>query len=123
MHSRAKRPLRTQDTNGRGHQLSAEAPRGCRHLAYLVAALTSALWLSACAHGPRYVVRGALAFGGTVLPYGLGWFVQAYGDETLLWHPGLWEGAYSALYLKAPTRQLTLIRSPFVAAFLAAFPR
>ncbi len=80
---------------------------------------------------------------GAALPYGLGWFVQAYADEPLLWHSGLWEGAYSALYLKAPSRRLTLIllansdglnwdngldeaavhRSPFVAAFLAAFPR
>lgn len=80
---------------------------------------------------------------GTVLPYGLGWFVQTYSDETLLWHSGLWEGAYSALYLKVPSRHITLIllansdglkwgneldeaaahRSPFVAAFLAAFPR
>ena len=78
-----------------------------------------------------------------VLPYGLGWFVQEYGGERLLWHSGLWEGAYSALYLKAPTRHLTLILlanseglkwdngldeaaadwSPFVAAFLAAFQR
>ncbi len=80
---------------------------------------------------------------GATLPYGLGWFVQMYDDEQLLWHSGLWEGAYSALYLKAPARNLTLIllansdglnwgnaldeaavhRSPFVAAFLAAFPR
>lgn len=80
---------------------------------------------------------------GSVLPYGVGWFVQEYGDETLLWHAGLWEGAYSALYLKAPARHLTLIllansdglrwdhaldeaavhRSPFAAAFLEAFPR
>ncbi len=80
---------------------------------------------------------------GAVLPYGLGWFVQEYGGEPLIWHSGLWEGAYSALYLKAPARHLTLIllansdglrwengleeaavqRSPFVTAFLAAFPR
>ncbi len=79
---------------------------------------------------------------GEALPYGLGWFVQAFGDEQLLWHSGLWEGAYSALYLKAPSRHLTFIllansdglnwdngldeaavhRSPFVAAFLEAFP-
>jgi CubicO group peptidase (beta-lactamase class C family) len=80
---------------------------------------------------------------GAVFPYGLGWFVQEHGGQTLLWHSGLWEGAYSALYLKAPARRLTLIllantdglrwdndldeaavhRSPFVAAFLEAFPR
>ena len=39
---------------------------------------------------------------GEPLPYGLGWYVQEYGGEPLLWHAGLWEGAYSALYLKAP---------------------
>ena len=80
---------------------------------------------------------------GLVLPYGLGWFVQELGGEPLLWHTGLWEGAYSALYLKVPGRHLTLIllanseglkwdsalteasaeRSPFVAALLKAFPQ
>lgn len=80
---------------------------------------------------------------GKILPYGLGWFVQEFQGEKFLWHSGLWEGAYSALYLKIPSRNLTLIllansdgltwpqnldeaaveRSPFVAAFLAYFPR
>jgi CubicO group peptidase (beta-lactamase class C family) len=79
---------------------------------------------------------------GAVLPYGLGWFVQEHEGETLLWHSGLWEGAYSAIYLRVPSRRITLIllansdglwwdnpldgaqihRSPFVAAFLEAFP-
>jgi CubicO group peptidase (beta-lactamase class C family) len=79
---------------------------------------------------------------GAVLPYGLGWFVQEHEGETLLWHSGLWEGAYSAVYLRAPSRNITLIllansdgiwwdnpldkaevhRSPFVAALLAEFP-
>ena len=80
---------------------------------------------------------------GAVLPYGIGWFVQQHEGETLLWHSGLCEGAYSAIYLRAPSRGITLIllansdglwwdnpldgaqihRSPFVAAFLEAFPR
>lgn len=80
---------------------------------------------------------------GAPLPYGLGWFLAAPFGEPLVWHTGLWEGAYSALYLKSPTRRLTLIllansdglrwetrldeaaieRSPFATAFLAAFPR
>jgi CubicO group peptidase (beta-lactamase class C family) len=80
---------------------------------------------------------------GAVLPYGIGWFVQQHEGETLLWHSGLWEGAYSAIYLRVPTRNVTLIllansdglwwdnpldgaqihRSPFVAAFLEVFPR
>lgn len=80
---------------------------------------------------------------GGPLPYGLGWFVITRAGEPLYWHTGLWEGAYSALYLKAPARHLTLIllansdglrwetrldeaaieRSPFARAFLEAFPR
>jgi CubicO group peptidase (beta-lactamase class C family) len=80
---------------------------------------------------------------GAALPYGIGWFVKEHAGERLLWHTGLWEGAYSALYLKVPQRRLTLIllansdglrweagldeaaveRSPFATAFLAAFPR
>jgi hypothetical protein len=39
----------------------------------------------------------------------LGWFVASPKGERLIWHTGLWEGAYSALYLKAPDRGLTLI--------------
>jgi CubicO group peptidase (beta-lactamase class C family) len=81
--------------------------------------------------------------GGAELPYGLGWFVKDYRGERLVWHTGLWEGAYSALYLKVPSRSLTLIllansdglrwdnaldeaaieRSPFAVAFLTAFAR
>ncbi len=80
---------------------------------------------------------------GAALLYGIGWFVKEHAGERLLWHTGLWEGAYSALYLKVPERRLTLIllanseglrweadldeaaieRSPFATAFLAAFPR
>lgn len=78
---------------------------------------------------------------GTALPYGLGWFVQEYQGNTLVWHSGLWDDAYSALYLKAPARNLTLIvlanseglswdnpldraeveRSEFAQSFLRAF--
>ena len=46
---------------------------------------------------------------GAALPYGLGWFVEEHQGEQLLWHTGLWEGQYSALYLKVPARKLTLI--------------
>jgi CubicO group peptidase (beta-lactamase class C family) len=78
---------------------------------------------------------------GTALPYGLGWFIQEHRGHRLVWHSGLWEGKYSALYLKIPDRHLTMIllansdglwwnnpldkaeveRAPFAAAFLARF--
>lgn len=78
---------------------------------------------------------------GVFLPYGIGWFVKDLNGERVVWHTGLWEGAYSALYLKVPSRRLTLIllansaalrwespldgalveRSPFAQAFFAHF--
>jgi CubicO group peptidase (beta-lactamase class C family) len=45
------------------------------------------------------------------MPTGLGWFVQrqAGNGERLVWHFGLARDAYSALYIKVPGRNLTLI--------------
>jgi CubicO group peptidase (beta-lactamase class C family) len=84
---------------------------------------------------------------GALLPYGLGWFLGEREGRRLAWHTGLWEGQYSALYLKVldddPAERLTLVllansdglrwetrldeaaleRSPFANAFLSAFPR
>ncbi|MDQ8153818.1 MAG: serine hydrolase [Gemmatimonadota bacterium] len=83
---------------------------------------------------------------GRSLPYGLGWFLGQHERRRLAWHTGLWEGQYSALYLKVlgntPADRLTLVllansdalqwptrldeatieRSAFATAFLAAFP-
>ena len=83
---------------------------------------------------------------GRSLPYGLGWFLGTVGGRRLAWHTGLWDGQYSALYLKVlgdtPDECLTLVllansdalrwatrpdeaaieRSAFATAFLAAFP-
>jgi len=42
-------------------------------------------------------------------PTGLGWFVQSYNGQRLVWQFGLVPDAYSALMLKVPDRQLTLI--------------
>jgi len=48
-------------------------------------------------------------FTGTPLPTGLGWFVQNYQGERLVWHFSHIPGAYSGLILKMPSRRLTLI--------------
>ncbi|HYW31819.1 MAG TPA: serine hydrolase domain-containing protein [Gemmatimonas sp.] len=90
---------------------------------------------------------GTRTASGQVLPYGLGWFLGTYEGRRVAWHTGLWEGQYSALYLKvlgdSPAERLTLVllansdglqwetrfdeatieRSPFATAFLAAFPK
>lgn len=76
---------------------------------------------------------------GPGLPYGLGWFLGTVDGHRVVWHTGLWEGAYSALYLKVPEQAATLLllansdglqwetqlneaaieRSPFAQAFFA----
>lgn len=46
---------------------------------------------------------------GTSAPTGLGWFVQGYEGELVVWHFGFVPGAYSSLILKLPARRATLI--------------
>lgn len=46
---------------------------------------------------------------GTTRPTGLGWFVQKYENERLVWHFGYIPDAYSSLILKVPAKRLTLI--------------
>ena len=77
----------------------------------------------------------------TQLPMGLGWFVQSYREQPVVWHFGLAPGGYSSLIVKLPARRVTLIllansdgltapyqlqsgdvtRSPFAAVFLRLF--
>jgi CubicO group peptidase (beta-lactamase class C family) len=45
----------------------------------------------------------------TPLPTGLGWFVQTYRNDQVVWHYGLVQNAYSSLIIKLPARRLTLI--------------
>lgn len=75
---------------------------------------------------------------GKPLPYGLGWFVGDYRGERLVWHSGNWGMGFSAMFVKVPARNLTLIllansealsdpfwvpgeTNPFVCAFLRHF--
>ena len=78
---------------------------------------------------------------GTPLPTGIGWFVQNYQNEKLIWQFANITDAYSAIILKMPARHLTLImlansdglstganleagdvtQSPFVKIFLRLF--
>jgi CubicO group peptidase (beta-lactamase class C family) len=46
---------------------------------------------------------------GEVLPTGLGWFVQTYRNERVVWRFGIVAGAYSSLVIKVPSRNETLI--------------
>jgi CubicO group peptidase (beta-lactamase class C family) len=43
------------------------------------------------------------------LPHGMGWFVQQYNGEPIVWQFGVTDNAWSSLVLTAPRRGLTLI--------------
>ena len=62
--------------------------------------------ISAGAHAE--MTRPAVSTDGRTLPYGVGWFVQEYGGEKLVWHYG-YGAADSALLVRVPRRGLTLV--------------
>jgi CubicO group peptidase (beta-lactamase class C family) len=140
------------DADGRPQRNSPPPPQGdgaaggvistARDLARFDQALDEGRLLTAAA---RRELQRPAAQG---LPYGLGWFLGdagvGSGTRAVIWHSGLWEERYSALYLKLlPVRgrrsatlillansdglrwesrmnEATLARSPFAQAFLQA---
>jgi CubicO group peptidase (beta-lactamase class C family) len=46
---------------------------------------------------------------GTPMPTGLGWFVQTYNGERVVWQFGSAADSFSSLVIKVPARRLTLI--------------
>ena len=53
--------------------------------------------------------RAPVGRSGQALPHGLGWFVQSYGGQTVVWQFGVGDNASSSLVVTAPARGLTLI--------------
>jgi hypothetical protein len=47
--------------------------------------------------------------GGERLPYGLGWFVTDYHGLKLVWHYGNWGTGFSAMYLKMPEKNVSIV--------------
>jgi CubicO group peptidase (beta-lactamase class C family) len=46
---------------------------------------------------------------GKRLPYGLGWFVMDYHGLKLTWHTGHWGTGFSAIYVKVPEKNVSLV--------------
>ena len=46
---------------------------------------------------------------GAALPHGMGWFVQYYNGEKVVWQFGMAENASSSLMIMLPARGLTVI--------------
>ena len=59
--------------------------------------------------GVARLFTAAVANDGTVLPYGLGWFVEEIEGEKVVWHYGWLPPTVSALYVKIPARELTFL--------------
>jgi CubicO group peptidase (beta-lactamase class C family) len=53
--------------------------------------------------------RNPAGGGGQPLPHGVGWFVQTYNGETIVWQYGVQDNAASSLIVTVPARGLTLI--------------
>jgi CubicO group peptidase (beta-lactamase class C family) len=109
-------PYRT-DGRGRATRVDLPVPEGIngsnglvttvRDLAEFERALdTSVLLLEetrAAAWSP------AIGSDGTPLPTGLGWFVQRYKDETVVWQYGHVASGYSSMVIRLPARRVSLI--------------
>ena len=51
----------------------------------------------------------ATGVGGQALPHGLGWFVQQYNGERIVWQFGVSDNASSSIVMTVPARRLTLV--------------
>jgi CubicO group peptidase (beta-lactamase class C family) len=78
-----------------------------RDFARYDAALDEAVLLSADTLGVAW--SNATGVEQTTLPTGLGWFVQSYKEEAVVWHFGQITNGYSSLVVKLPSRHLTFI--------------
>jgi CubicO group peptidase (beta-lactamase class C family) len=140
----AGRPVRSEPPPPQGDGAAGGVIASAMDLARFDVALANGRLLPAARRAELWTPARTPA--GTPLPYGLGWFLAEREGRRLAWHTGLWEERYSALYLKVlsdvPSERRTLIllansdalqwptrfdeavieRSPFAAAFLAAFP-
>jgi CubicO group peptidase (beta-lactamase class C family) len=66
--------------------------------------------------------RPATNAAGQALPHGLGWFVQSYNGEPVVWQFGLSQGASSSLIVTVPGRGLTLVLLANSDGLSAPFP-
>lgn len=132
------RPQRNNDLASRRVDASDGIISSASDLATFDNALLSNALLSAVTRNRMWTQSLA---NGAPLPTGLGWFVQNYHGEPVVWQFGMIRGGHSALIVKAPNRGLTFIalansdgltapfalesgdvtRSPFAMLFLKLF--
>ena len=101
------RSSRSPDLTVDGLSASTGVVSTVRDLARFDAALDSTLLLRADTLAAAWT--NAVGRDRPGVPTGLGWFVQRYNGQPVVWHFGLVPNGYSSLLLKLPDRQLTLI--------------
>ena len=79
-----------------------------RDLARFDAALDSTLLLDET-RAMAWTNAAGAGLSSSTAPTGLGWFVQTYRGERVVWHFGLIPNAYSSLIIKLPSRHMTVI--------------
>ncbi len=94
-------PVRTETSSG-PMNASTGVISTVQDLARFDAALTAGVLLAPTTQSRAWENAGSQ-------PTGLGWFVQRYNGERVVWHFGLSRDGYSGLIVKIPSRGLTLI--------------
>jgi CubicO group peptidase (beta-lactamase class C family) len=101
-----RRAQRNTDFPAQGLDASVGIVSTARDLANFDIALDSSVLLEPATRNLAWTQ----AFAGPVpLPTGLGWFVQGYNGQPIVWQFGSLDGAYSSLVVKVPNRHLTFI--------------
>jgi CubicO group peptidase (beta-lactamase class C family) len=91
-----------------------------RDVAQFVLALREGVLLSADTLALAW--RAPLDRNGQPLPHGLGWFVQSYNGETVVWQFGAGENGSSSLAVTVPGRGLTLLMFANSTGLVKPFP-
>jgi CubicO group peptidase (beta-lactamase class C family) len=100
------RPQRNSDLTVRRLDASDGIISSARDLARFDNALLTNALLAPATRNTAWTQAFA---GDTPLPTGLGWFVQNYHDEPIVWQFGMTRGGHSSLIVKAPNSGLTFI--------------
>src|SRR5262249_52757985 len=100
------RPVRNTDYQGRALDAADGIVTTARDLAKFDLALSSGFLLSPASRNLSWTQTFA---GAVPMPTGLGWFVQGYNGQPIVWQFGLIADAYSSLIVKVPNRGLTFI--------------
>ncbi len=138
----------TIDSAGRAVAMSPPPPQGDGAAGGVIASVADLIRFDIALMTGQLISEGSRTLmwtpgrgpAGAMLPYGLGWFIGQIDGTRVVWHTGLWDGRYSALYMKVPERGLTMLllanseglqwptrldeaaieRSPFARALMAA---